>query len=264
MIEFTNQLNTIRFPTHRCFNLYTSSWGSAPPQDIVQLLDSVVLDFYSNLDIDKITVLPVYVKNTLESETTRIFPERIKLSDHVIIFLTSQDLSWCQYSYQFAHELCHHVIDIDFPPKNDKFGWLEESICELASLYTLKKMSFTWRTNPPYTNWANYSVSINNYVHEILSDPKHKLEIPFCEWLNNILLELYSDRCKRTENKIIAMRLLTFFTRTPELWETIQYLRKIIVTDEMTLTQYLLEWKNVIPSTLQSEFDNIINIFINN
>ena len=68
---------------------------------------------------------------------------------------------WCQYAYQFAHEFCHVLCDYD----SDKHGnkWFEESICELASIFVLQKMSETWKTAPPYPNWKNYSNSLLDY-----------------------------------------------------------------------------------------------------
>ena len=260
MIE--NQTQILNFPIYKNFSLLNSFWGSALPQDIIALLDSVITDFYSNFDNTMITSIPVLVMNGLTCNPPKILPERIKIDNFVLIYLATQDRSWCQYSYQFSHELCHNVVDIDYPPENDRFGWLEESICELASLCTLNKMSITWQTNPPYPNWIDYSNSLSDYVLEIIKDKNNILEITFFEWLNNNLPELFNDRCKRSENRIIALHLLPIFTKKPELWKAIQYLKSIIVKGNMSLNEYLLEWKNTIPSALHSDFNNIIDIFI--
>ena len=36
-------------------------------------------------------------------------------------------------------------------------SWLEESLCETASLFTLRAMSRSWSIAPPYPAWKNYA-----------------------------------------------------------------------------------------------------------
>ena len=57
------------------------------------------------------------------------------------IFLYADILSFSQAAYQFSHELCHYMIP-DTVCQN--LGWLEESICETASYYFLKKLTIAW------------------------------------------------------------------------------------------------------------------------
>ena len=79
-------------------------------------------------------------------------------------------------------------------------------------------------------------------------------------WL--IIFRYYTKhRYKRTENCIIAIKLLPIFTDKPDLWKSIQYIKEISVTDNMDLGQYLSDWKKLIPLDLHSDFDNIIEIF---
>jgi len=254
----------MNFTTHKHFNLVSSSWGSGQPQDIAALLDSVITDFYSNLDIGKIPTMPVLVLSTLTRNPPTSNPEIIKTGNLVLIYLSTQDLLWSQYSYQFSHELCHYVIDIDFPPKNGRFGWFEESLCELASLFTLNKMSITWQTNPPYASWTWYSASLKTYVDDLTSKSENTIAKRTNEWLAKNLTELYKDRYKRAENLIIAVKLLPFFTATPDLWKTIQFIKEIAITDDMTFELYLSEWKKLIPASLHLSFDDIIKLFTDN
>jgi len=262
MDGLTKQTQYLEFFIHKDFFLSIDSWGEAQLQDIVKLLDSTTMEFYSNLETNKLPNKLVFVLNSSLNIHPIDYTQIIILNDRALIFLHVSGRLWSRYSYQFSHELCHYVIDMEFPPKNDKFGWLEESICELASLYTLNKMSITWKTNPPYSNWIDYSNSLSDYVNEIITDQKNTLNISFYEWLDDNISELILDRYKRDKNKIIALQLLPLFIKIPELWKTIQYLKDVIVKDEITLRQYLYEWKKVIPSTLQSNFVEIINIFI--
>jgi len=249
----------MQFDDYHNFYLETkaSSWGEVQLEDISKLLNSVIKDFYSNFFGCKINTSSVIVL-----KTTLDFPEIIKDKNHVLIYLCTCDRRWSQYSFQFAHELCHFIIDNDFPPRNDKFGWFEESLCELASLYTLNKMSITWQTNPPYCNWIEYSMSLKEYVDERVYRSENSITKPFSEWLNDYLPELYANRYDREKNLIIAIQLLPIFTFNPDLWKIVLCLKNIIITDDMTLEDYLFEIKKLIPTNLFSSFDKIIHLMI--
>ncbi len=161
-------MNQLQFDIHKRFSLQTDGWGEAQLINITKLLDSVITDFYSNLETAKITVKHVFVINSSNKIPPIDHPEIVKLDKFNLIFLSTKDRFWSQYSYHFSHELCHHVIDSDFYTANDKFGWFEEALCELASIFSVEKMSITWQTNPPYANWTEYSKSLNSYVTDIL------------------------------------------------------------------------------------------------
>ena len=255
-------MSDITFRQHTNFSLDPAAWGEGFPQDIAMLLDSVITDFYFSLDIAAIPNTSVVVCSDLLRNPSPGVPEIIKTNGLTIIFLSTQDQYWSQYSYQFSHELCHFVINTPFPPTNDKFGWFEESLCELASLFTLNKMSNTWQTNPPYPNWEEYSASLKTYVNEILDKPENTLTKPFELWLSEYLPTLSIDRYKRTENRIVAKHLLPLFTAIPDLWKAILYLNPIQVTTDMTFEIYLSQWKKNIPACLYSHFDTMITLLV--
>jgi hypothetical protein len=243
-------MNQQQFDIHQNFYLHTDGWGQGQIPDIIKLLDSVITDFYANLDIVQITRKPVYVINATNKVPPKDCPEIIKLDNFNLIYLSTSDRLWSQYSYQFAHELCHHLVDSDFFTTNDKFGWFEETLCELASIFCIDKMSQTWQTNPPYTNWKDYSMSLGDYLKEIIEKPENKISKPFKIWLTENLGELFKDRYKRAENRIIALQLFPLFKHRPEFWKTIQYLKLIKVTDKMTFENFLDAWTKLVPDNL--------------
>ena len=55
------------------------------------------------------------------------------------IDLTSGNDDWCNHLYQFCHELCH--VFAQFQPAIHPNQWFEESLCEISSLYCIKKIS---------------------------------------------------------------------------------------------------------------------------
>lgn len=254
----------MEFNIHKNFSLDNSGWGEGQPNDIVKLLDSIITDFYSNLVTNKTPNNPVQILNSQTRNPPTNNPEIIIIKDLALLYLSTKDTLWSQYSYQFSHELCHYVINTKQPVKNDKFGWFEESLCELASFFTLTKMSNSWQTNPPYQNWKEYSSSLKDYVTSTISKPENNISKQFNLWFAENLPELYKDRYKRTENSIIAIHLLPFFTATPDLWKTIQYLNEVEIKDDMTFEQYLNEWRKLIPENSQSSFDGMTKLFIDN
>lgn len=244
-------MNQLQFDIYKNFYLQADGWGQAQLQDITKLLDSIVFDFYANLDLRLITEKKVYVINSKKKVPPTDYPEFIKSDKSNLIYLCTTDMLWAQYSYQFSHELCHHIIDRDFYLVNDKFGWFEESICELASICCIDKMSQTWLTNPPYPNWSNYSTSLGDYVTEIIGNTENEISKPFKIWLMETLDEFFKDRYKRKENRVVALQLFPLFKHRPELWATIQYLKLIEVTDEMTFDSFIDTWTKVVPEILK-------------
>ena len=240
----------MQFEKNYKFKLYPIGWGQAQPQDICKLLDNATTAFYKNLDINLLSEKKVNVLNSKFRIPQKDNPEII-FGENNIIYLNVSDRLWSKYSYQFAHELCHHVIDNKFPPDNDKFGWFEESLCELASIYCLDEMSTMWKTNAPYPNWKDYSDSLRQYVQSILDKPENAISTDFISWLSENLGSLSEDRYKRDENRIVAIRLLPLFKANPRLWSAIQYLKSIPVTAEMTFEKFIDCWIQLCPENLK-------------
>jgi len=247
----------IQFDLHQDFYLYPDGWGQAQLEDITKLLDSVITEFYTNLDLAQITRKPVYVINSKTRIPPTDYPEIVKSEKYNSIYLNTSGQFWSMYSYQFAHELCHHIIDSDFYKINDKFGWFEETLCELASIFCIDKMSQTWLTNPPYQNWRDYSTELADYVKEIFERPENKISIPFKTWLTENLDALFKDRYKRTENRIVALQLFEIFKNNPKIWMTIQYLKFIKVAEGMTFENFINAWTKLVPDDLKELLNEI-------
>ena len=83
--------------------------------------------------------------------------------------------AWSQYAYQFAHEACHVLCggNDDWPGNL----WFEETLCETASLYSLRRMSVEWRTKAPYGNWKGYAPSLGDYADNVIRGRDEYLDI---------------------------------------------------------------------------------------
>ena len=53
------------------------------------------------------------------------------------IYLHTYQNYWCKWVYQFAHEYCHHLINGRLSGEISGLIWLEETICELSSMFHL-------------------------------------------------------------------------------------------------------------------------------
>ena len=97
-------------------------------------------------------------------------------SGRVAIGLTARNTRWAQNGFQFAHEFCHALANFsDNPRRSVRYprhanSW-QESLCEMASLFTLRAMSRSWGIAPPYPAWKNYAPWLNHYAEQRLAQP---------------------------------------------------------------------------------------------
>lgn len=170
----------------------------------------------------------------------------------IVIGLAVEGNLWARFSYQFAHEFCHALAD----HSNDwrRFWhntghankWLEESLCETASLFALRAMAKTWEARPPYPNWKDYAKHLQGYAQERLDDPKHQLPAgkSFIEWLRETETTMRKNSTIRENNTIIAAQLLPLFEAEPRGWEAMTALNLGKRIQARTLTDHLGEWKS--------------------
>lgn len=243
----------LQFEINKNFNVVEGFWGTALLIDISKLLDNIATNFFEVFNKDLLPKKVVFVRNIKHLATYEPGPEFRLLENTDEIYLDAENRSWAQYTYQFSHELCHHIIGIGFKSDN-QFQWFEEALCELASFFCLDKMSITWIKNPPYSIWQSYAESLKQYQIDTISKPEYIITIPFGEWLKQNLDELYLNPYKRTENKIIALHLYDLFKNDPMCWRTIQFFKEIVITNDMKFEHLMSSWEKQIPDDLKQTF----------
>lgn len=245
-----------RFEINKNFSIVEGYWGNTLLIDLSRVLDNIVSKFYETLISELLPVKEVVIQNIKYLPNHTPGPE-IVVKDYIDkIYLDLEDNLWCQYIYQFSHELCHHVIGSD-AKLVFKFKWFEETLCELASLYCLEKLSISWKTDAPYPNWSNYASVIKSYKMQHVSKPENIIEIPFENWFAQNIDEFYSNRYRRTENRIVALQLFDLFNNNPFNWQIVQYLSYLKTSDEMDFKDFLLCWEAVLPEKLKVDFRKI-------
>lgn len=158
------------------------------------------------------------------------------------IRINAQDTHWCQYVYQFSHELCHVMTNFD-RYKEHKHKWFEESLCEMASLFVLHRLAQNWDEHPPDVLGASeFAPHHRNYAERIQEE--HRLP-PSCDlpgWLAENINAMEEDSCRRELNGAVAVALLDWFRDEPSLWGDCGWLNHWDARMDATFSDYLESW----------------------
>lgn len=232
-------------------------WGDARTVDLQAVLDSVVCvmnDFFES-DADSDIII-----NHNSTYGPRVLYDRGPNNEYQVL-LSSKDLAWAQHAYQFAHEYCH--IRTNYSNGSRKVKWFEETICELASLFALRRMSERWQENPPYENWRDYSEYIYKYAENRIVDENHILpdSVDFQSWFTARLNDLENNQYMRDINTTIAIRLLPLFEETPQLWRAMSYINTWICADVDDVYKFFYKWLVALPYDLKPHALNIVELF---
>ncbi len=159
--------------------------------------------------------------------------------------LNTGDTYWSQYVFQFAHEMAH--ILCTYREGDTSNLWFEESICELASLYVLRQMSQTWKSNPPYPNWKSYAPKLADYAQDRIKAGTLPKDQTLAQWYQANAAALTKDGTQREMNAVVAVALLPLFEAAPHHWEAIAHINEGKSKDARSLAAYLKNWHDHAP-----------------
>ena len=219
-------------------------WGKARQDDVRALLVDVASHLTRPLRTEiECSVSVVVAPATDWTPKTRL---RNSTKDPIVIQLTAQDTHWCQYAYQFSHEICHVLSNYERLDEENPNGWFHEAICELASVFTLRRMAERWPANPPYANWSSHAGALASYADDRLACEERQLPpgVALPEWLASHESKLRTDRYQRPENAKVAYALLPTFENAHEGWNAVRHLPN----STGLLGDYLRDWCAAVPS----------------
>lgn len=220
-------------------------WPNLQVVDTSALLNNIIQTF---CDLTSRESMP---KLLISNDPSRDYPmvNFEKIGDQTLVLLcTSSCTLWCQIAYQLSHELCH--IHANFAEQQGHaFKWLEESICELASLCNIQLMGQKWVTNAPLPYMSSYATSLNEYVQHQLN--KISMPVQFNEWLESNIEELKSNQYLREKNSVIACKLMPIFNEDNKAWRAVGFMNKWEVNNDDTLSDYFLTWEQNSPEELK-------------
>lgn len=162
-----------------------------------------------------------------------------------LVRLDTGETYWAQYAFQFAHELGHILCNYQERPHRNK--WLEESLCETASLFALRAMSRTWRKNPPYPNWRSFAPALRQYADERIEGARLPERRTLADWFADHEAALYQNATRRSLNLVVAAQLLPLLEQKPQHWEAVTWLNAAANGKSQTLGEFLSAWHAEVP-----------------
>lgn len=217
-------------------------WGSAKPEAIESVLYSVADELMARLP-NKLNK-PIVVTHT-NSNPVALYNRGP--NGEYLVHLHASGQSWHLYVYEFAHELCHIISNYEehVGPETTKYNqWFEETLCETASLYTLKSLADTWEKSSPNPDLSSRSKSLRRFFEHLVSEGHRQLPsyAPLATWLDEHKEELRKNPYLREKNEVVANLLLPLFQNNPQNWDALTYLNLDPDDARSSLEDYLRNW----------------------
>ncbi|MGC4006015.1 MAG: hypothetical protein QM811_24000 [Pirellulales bacterium] len=233
-------------PTLR-IEILDDDWGTASKADIRAVCASAGNELMTNVPERALPTL--VVGNDAGGVPITLFKRGA--NGEIRIRLTPRDAYWSQYAYQFAHELCHVLCDYRDVPNDQK--WFEESLCEAASIFVIRRMGESWKTAPPYPNWKSYAASLTKYADDHAAKTGKLDEPSFAAWYRAHEPALRKTGTDRPLNQIVAVHaLLPLLEAEPKHWRALGWLNQWDAATRPTFAEYLRDWHARVPDEHKS------------
>lgn len=155
----------------------------------------------------------------------------------------ARDTYWCRYAYEFAHELCHILVNFD-QVRHHRHKWFEESICELASLFALHRLSGEFHHRPPseVLGAREFAPHFEAYARQVESrvQPVPNSGLPV--WLSDNIRCLEECSINRDLNLVVAVALLDEFLADHSLWRDCGFLNRWNAKTDRTFADHIDSW----------------------
>lgn len=263
----TSLLGALAVPRGRCagaaadarrlaFRIRIDGFGGARAEDIEAVIRSAAGEIWRHCPEVRLAGPGIEVYHNPKFPITHFEPSA---DGWIVIGLAVQGNLWARFGYQFSHEFAHTLID----HANDASRawhtlehanqWLEESVCEAASLFCLRAMARTWADRPPYPNWKSYAPSLADYAVQHLAAPGRQLPEgrTFAAWFAAEEASLRAAWTQRDKNTIVARQLLPLFEAEPAGWGALPFLKLGARDAHKPLGTCLSEWKAHAPAPLR-------------
>ncbi|MDG1131355.1 MAG: hypothetical protein P8N21_01550 [Opitutales bacterium] len=236
--------------------LKNKNWGDASEKEVIAVLQTTADQFVPL--VTKLSGLKVLVSTTNGSPI--VLHQRTK-DEELQIKLGTKNRNWCQYVFQFAHELGHIICG--FKQGNQSNQWFEESLCEAASLYALQRLSVVWNTSPPYPNWQSYAPEFDKYRIGRIEGCSYPENFQLHSWWRENRVNLSKNAGLRKQNLWVAVKLLSTIEQNPRsAWSACSWLNHAKNGQSKTFEKYLNDWYGACPQTGQKKFvRQVINLF---
>ncbi len=221
-----------------------SGWGRGKKESIETVLYAVADELMSRLP-GKLAA-PIVVTHT-DGPPVAVYGRGNR--GEYRIRLHARDDNWHLYVYEFAHELCHVLSNYDaHVPEGSGVRrdnqWFEETLCETASLFTLKNLARNWEQALPGPEWAGEAERLRKFFDLLIAEGHRRLppEAPLAGWLRDNEAALRANPYLREKNEVLANLLLPLFEHNPENWQALGYMNLDPDDARSSLRTYLGRW----------------------
>ena len=157
-----------------------------------------------------------------QKRSRELYQETSEESSFTVLLFVVEGEGWPEYTYQFAHEFCHILSDYENLEDN-KNKWFHESICHIASFFTLWKMSKISYADQMIKDASEISQSNMNFIDWLESKEKELRDNP----INKPGIAPHLAEKLRVYYKRIALELLPLFKKYPKGgWNAVRQLPK--------------------------------------
>lgn len=167
----------------------------------------------------------------------------------IVIRLSARDTRWYQYVYQFAHEYCHVLAHFERKEHGHDVlrenQWFEESLCEAASLYALRRLAAKWnRAEVADPQLREAADQLWQYVSQLLAEPHRRLDAgtDLAGWYARHQETLRHKPYQRELNELVATSLLPLFEADVSRWAALEYLNPATPAPGQSFPDLLGAW----------------------
>ncbi|MBM83025.1 MAG: hypothetical protein CMJ78_20890 [Planctomycetaceae bacterium] len=228
-------------------------WGGSQLEDIRKVCLSSAEAIWAELPGDGLAPIQVH-----RSKNGPISLYQRGAGREYIVKLDTGANAWAQCAFQFAHEFCHVLCNYRNVPNQQL--WFEETLCEVASLYSLRRMGETWKTKPPYRNWSSYSAALANYAANRINKLDTE-KTTIAEFYKKHESKLQESAGQRELNGYIAVKLLPMFEKNASAWQTVRYINLGPKEENESFKAYLSGWHDRVPSKHKPFVKELANEF---
>lgn len=217
-------------------------WGNAPTSNIKKLCENVALHFQEQFRDE----------HKINGKLTIVYREQGPIafyrsffggnSDEYKIGLKVTDTYWAAFSYQFGHEFCHIMHNHDEVRSTDNpNSWFFESICELATLWVIRRMGDTWAYRAPYPNWVGWRHNLTDYANDLMNRPEVKYFGTGAEWLKEWEESMRRDFTYERVSQL-SYKFLPIFEENPEAWNAVRQMP----ASNGRMSEYMQDWYDAV------------------
>ncbi len=212
------------------------NWGRASLASILAVLESAFRMLTSAFGARPDA--PIHISRWHQENPQVVFGQR-----PYQIFLSTGDTHWSQYVFQFSHELCHVLTGFE-RYREHRHKWFEESLCELASLFVLRRLADDWKLQPPSAVCQAAEFAPNHQMYALSREQRHLASVrgDLPSWFAANIGKLEANRYDRVRTGVVAAALLPRFLQEPSLWKACRRLNSWDPNGDPVFGGYLDSW----------------------